>query len=239
MYNTSMVKLSDHLKTLLEKKQKLLEEQEILIDLIKTKYTQAYKWLNENEIDLKDLSLYATSISAAVLLSFGGTSLNRNPPLPKPVQVEQIAVEELQGLNEDQKGKLVWERYGPAIVKVSRMHNIDPRLIFATIMIESGGNTYAIRSEPSIGDASYGLGQILYGTARGLGYTGTPENLYDPVTNIEIIGRYHRRNLEVYGNLSPQQLTTAYNTGNPYSYALPGHLDKFQRWFDKADRFIS
>ena len=100
-------------------------------------------------------------------------------------------------------------------------------------MVKRDGNTYARREEPQISDASYGLGQILYGTARGLGFDGKPDELYDPETNIDLIGKYHKRTVERYGELSVDQLVTAYNAGNPYGSPYPGHLVKFNNWLTK------
>ena len=42
------------------------------------------------------------------------------------------------------------------------------------------------RFQSLIGDASYGLMQLLMSTARGLGYTGDANGLYDAATNIDL-----------------------------------------------------
>jgi len=218
----------------------LKNKKKTLIEKFKSDHPEIYAWLVENHIDLQNLGKYSANIATALAITFSAnTSVNTIAPKPLTPYVKVIEKEELYGLNEEEKGKLVWERYGHIIKRVAEKYDLDPGVIFATIMVESGGNTYAIRHEPQINDSSYGLGQILYGTAVLIEYEGTPQQLFDPETNIELIGRYHRRNLDVYGNLSPQQLTTAYNTGNPYSYALPGHIDKFNKWFNKVERFIS
>ncbi|MCA9308324.1 hypothetical protein KC980_02320, partial [candidate division WWE3 bacterium] len=74
--------------------------------------------------------------------------------------------------------------------------------------------------------------QILYGTARGIGFEGPPEKLYDPEVTIDLIAKYHARNQEVYKeNLTPEQLTIAYNAGSPYNTPHPGHINKFRRWY--------
>jgi len=43
--------------------------------------------------------------------------------------------------------------------------------------------------EPTIVAASYGLMQILFTTASGLGFAGTADELYDPATNIDLGGK--------------------------------------------------
>lgn len=58
--------------------------------------------------------------------------------------------------------------------------------VLAVIQIESSFQVVAYRAEPKINDASYGLMQILYSTALDRGYSGPPEGLYDPETNIRL-----------------------------------------------------
>ena len=56
--------------------------------------------------------------------------------------------------------------------------------VLAVIQIESSFRANAYRAEPQIGDASYGLMQILSSTAADRGYDGPPEGLFDPETNL-------------------------------------------------------
>lgn len=220
------------------KKNFLLQEREFLVSSIKEKYPELFVWLMENEVDLHDLRKYSASIAAALLITLAGFPPEKaSKPQLVPI-VKIIDPRELQTLPEDKRALLVWHRYGAIINRASTKYEVDPGVILATIMTESGGNTYAIRNEPQINDASYGLGQILYGTAVNIGFEGTPDKLYDPETNIELIARYHKRNLTVYGDLTPQQLATAYNAGSPYNYALPGHVGKFNKWYDKSKKLI-
>jgi len=235
---------SKKIKELKDKRDKLIEKQKNLIETLKTKHSEVYKWLIENDIDLEHLGQYSANIAAAFAIA--ATTIGKFPlekhtstqPELTP-QVRIIMVDELAGKTEEEKAQLVWDRYGHVIDRVAQKYNLDPKIIFATIMIESGGNTFAVRREPQINDASYGLGQILFGTAVALEFEGQPQDLFDPEVNIELVGRYHRRNLDAYGgNLTPQQLTIAYNSGSPYNTPLPGHVDKFNRWFEKASDFV-
>lgn len=216
-----------------EKKKQLLVEQEKLIKILKNRHKDAFDWMKENKINPIDLRIYSASIATALIVSLSATS-GRPKGLDLVPHVQEITIEELAGKSEDEKASLVKKRYGFVVNRAALKYDLNPKLIFATIMIESGGNTKAIRHEPQIGDASYGLGQILYGTARGIGYEGTTEGLYDPEVSIELIARYHRRNQDVYGgNLSDEELTAVYNTGSPYTRPLPGHLNKFNKWYGK------
>lgn len=58
--------------------------------------------------------------------------------------------------------------------------------VLAVIDIESSFNPGAYRAEPQLGDASYGLMQILSSTAADRGYSGPVDGLFDPETNIRL-----------------------------------------------------
>jgi hypothetical protein len=237
--------LQSKINELRKKKEELLAEQEQLIEDIKTRHRAFYDWMVETKIDPRSLGKYAVNISAAFIFTFGALTPSSPPDFykpsipPPPPEVVIIKPEELSGKTDEEKAAMVWQRYGFVIKQVAGKYSLDPNLIFATIMLESGGNTYAIRYEPQINDTSYGLGQILYGTARSMGFEGTPEQLYDPEINIDLIGKYHRYNLDTYGNnLNAEQLTIAYNSGSPYNHPYPGHLNKFRNWFDKVRNLV-
>jgi soluble lytic murein transglycosylase len=77
------------------------------------------------------------------------------------------------------------------IIKYNNENDIqDPILIASMIVVESSGNPNAIRQEPKINDASYGLMQILYRTAKSVGFTGIGKDLFDPETNIKYGCKY-------------------------------------------------
>jgi soluble lytic murein transglycosylase-like protein len=234
-----MVLISDQIKALLEVKENLLEEHERLVEILKTKHTELYNWIVKNDIDLANLSIFAANITAALVLAYNDNyALVSKHENLIPESAGPIDVQELQMLNEEERANLVWEKYHDVITVVGDRYKVDPKIIFATIMVESKGDSFAVRQEPAIGDASYGLGQLLYGTAVGLGFDGSPDGLYDPMTNIDLIARYYRRSMDTYGeNLSIEQMAAAYNAGNPYGYPIPGHVDKFIRWFNKAGEF--
>ena len=65
-------------------------------------------------------------------------------------------------------------------------HEIPESLLHRVIQRESGYNPGA-RNGPY-----YGLMQILPQTARTMGYTGSPEGLLDPETNLMYAGKYLR-----------------------------------------------
>ena len=77
-----------------------------------------------------------------------------------------------------------------SILYFSDQNDIDPRLIIAMIVCESG---FDINSTSRTG--AMGLGQLMPATARGLGVT----NAYDPVQNIAASVRLLRGHLDTYG----------------------------------------
>jgi soluble lytic murein transglycosylase-like protein len=126
-----------------------------------------------------------------------------------------------------------WTRfkYAKLIGETAIEYELDPQIIYATLMTESEGKENAYRYEPHINDASVCMGQILIGTARSLGFTGDYKTLYEPQICIDYVARYLRRLQDVYGEMEPITLAKAYNTGSPYKRAYPGHLTRFSKWF--------
>lgn len=206
-----------------------------LLNTLKTKNRAVYDWFVARSIDLHNLSKYTSGIAMAIAIATSQTVNPANVTARDNKVIASVSVitpAELKGKSDVERANLVWARYGYLIRRAAVEYDLDPNLIFATIMVESSGNTYAIRHEPRLNDASYGLGQILYGTARGIGYRGNPEGLFDPATNIDLIARYHKRNFDRYQELNPIELTTAYNTGSPYKRPHPGHLARFDKWYN-------
>jgi soluble lytic murein transglycosylase-like protein len=88
----------------------------------------------------------------------------------------------------------------------------------ALIAKESGFQPDRVRGEPQIGDASVGLMQVLYSTAKGLGYpgpVGSPQGLtglFAPGTNIYLGTKYlHQLLSKTGGDLDAAW--SAYNGG--------------------------
>ncbi len=227
------------LKDINDKLEDLNEAQERLINELKTKHKEAYDWLVENDINLRDLATYADKIAASLMAAPAITisvSTIKDVDLSKSTSPSAITINMDVLNNEEKIGVTVWGHYGYLINKTAEKYNLDPKVIFATIMVESMGNPNATRYEPHINDSSYGLGQILFSTARGLGYEGSAKQMLEPETSIDLIGRYHRRSLDAYGDLSPEQLATAYNTGSPSGRPIYGHLEKFSKWLNLGDK---
>ena len=99
------------------------------------------------------------------------------------------------------------------VLRESLLQNVPSGLIRAIISAESSWNAKAFRPEPQIGDASYGLMQILLGTARQLGYKGTAEKLFEPSINIRLGARYLKSRMLLYSTY--EEAIAAYNAGQP------------------------
>ena len=85
-------------------------------------------------------------------------------------------------------------------------------LVKAVIAAESGWNSGALRYEPALNDASYGLMQVLHRTAQIYAPTVTPGELFIPRVNLEI-GIAHLDALLARYDLN--DTIAAYNAGTP------------------------
>lgn len=92
--------------------------------------------------------------------------------------------------------------YTDLIKQVCPSRNLDPDLVEAVVVQESGGNAHAYRFEPKFWSrylskksdyvgkvpqrvsASYGLMQLMYPTVVDMGFKGEPEELFLPVVNL-------------------------------------------------------
>ncbi|OGG22292.1 hypothetical protein A3D03_05905 [Candidatus Gottesmanbacteria bacterium RIFCSPHIGHO2_02_FULL_40_13] len=144
-------------------------------------------------------------------------------PTPSP-QEEEKAPKDRRSWTKSEFSKLIAE--------TASKYDLDPQLIYATIMTESRGNPKAYRFEPRLKDASLCLGQILTSTARLLGFRGEAKELYKPEICIDLIGKYHRTMLDRHGDLSTNQLAAAYNTGSPRKRPIAGYLRKFNGFLE-------
>jgi soluble lytic murein transglycosylase-like protein len=129
--------------------------------------------------------------------------------------------------------------YDDIIAKYASIYNVPEVWIKAVITQESSYDPNAYRAEPSINDASYGLMQILYKTAQGLGYAGIPEGLYDPDTNI-MLGTKLLSSLRLQWGDNVQAVYSAYNSGSGTKYLTsPTVADHVRLFMEKLQTIIS
>ncbi|MDR7419663.1 MAG: transglycosylase SLT domain-containing protein [Armatimonadota bacterium] len=94
-------------------------------------------------------------------------------------------------------------RIADALLGYSRMFNLDPRLVVALVVVESGFQPRALSRAGAMG-----LGQLMPGTARALRV-----NPWDPVQNLYGTIRYLRGNLDRFGWENAHLALAAYNAG--------------------------
>lgn len=92
---------------------------------------------------------------------------------------------------------------GQALLGYSRHFNVDPRLVVALVVVESGFQPAALSRAGAIG-----LGQLMPATARALGVEA-----WDPVQNLYGAIRYLRGNLDRFGWDNAHLALAAYNAG--------------------------
>jgi len=100
----------------------------------------------------------------------------------------------------------------PIVNASAEKYNVPPALILGHIKQESAFNQKAYRAEPSIGDASIGLMQVLLGTAHEFSPNATEADMYDPAFNIDVGTAYIAKNLNRY-NGNVLDAIAAYNAG--------------------------
>lgn len=115
-----------------------------------------------------------------------------------------------------------------SVKKKNGWEHIPDALTLATIDTESSFVPDAIREEAN--DNSYGLMQILYGTARDMGFRGDPEDLLNPETNIFYGTKYQAWLYKRYSDWDA--VIHAYNEG-------PGNYDKGKRVYTYYSRIMA
>jgi len=117
--------------------------------------------------------------------------------------------------------------YEDIIESASKQFRLDPDLIRAFIKQESNWKADATRYEPKLKDTSYGLMQVLHGTAKWVGDNTeiTAAQLSQPVVNIMLGAKYLRYLLDKYKqNLN--DAIASYNAGKPYRTTFGKYINQ-------------
>lgn len=111
----------------------------------------------------------------------------------------------------------------------TKAFGVDPNLIRAVIKVESNWDPNAYRYEAHLGEASYGLMQVLPSTAKSVtGWTGlTIANLKTPIINVLVGTRYLKDLLNRY---SLDKAISAYNAGRPITGNKP-YVQSVKKWY--------
>lgn len=122
--------------------------------------------------------------------------------------------------------------YDDIIQSAAKQFYLDPDLIRAFIKTESNWKPDATRYEAKLNDTSYGLMQILLGTAKWVGDNAsiTAEQLANPTVNILLGAKYLRYLVDKY-NGKLEDVIASYNAGKPYmastgKYTNQSYVDK-------------
>lgn len=99
------------------------------------------------------------------------------------------------------------------ILRAANATGVSVAVLKGLIGVESAFKNKAFRAEPQINDASRGLMQILYRTAKAVGYKGTEDGLFDPAMNTLYGAKFLRDLLVKYKNLP--DAVASYNMGHP------------------------
>ena len=94
--------------------------------------------------------------------------------------------------------------YVSIVLKAANKHKIDPAIIMAIIMAESGYNPRAVSKK-----GAKGLMQLMPRTAKSLGV----KNIFNPNDNINAGAKYFKRNLKKF-NGNVKLALAAYNAGS-------------------------
>lgn len=99
----------------------------------------------------------------------------------------------------------------PILERAALAHHVPLPIVLAVVGQESSFNPLAYRGEPQLGDGSYGLMQLLFSTAKGLGYTGDRSGLFVAETNAQLGAQLLAQLLRTRGSVS--NALSAYNGG--------------------------
>lgn len=113
------------------------------------------------------------------------------------------------------------DRINLLISKYAAMYGVPERLVHRVARRESTYNPRALHR------GNYGLMQIRYNTARGLGYDGKPAGLLDAETNLKYAVKYLRGAWIVAGK-DEKAADWLYRTGYYYDAKRKGLLDDIQ-----------
>lgn len=112
---------------------------------------------------------------------------------------------------------------------MSVQYHLPNGLLSSLCLVESGHNPSAIHFNDGKSH-SYGVCQIKYETAQGLGFKGTPSDLMLPKNNIRFAAAYLSKQIKRYHGNIPRAVI-AYNRGSAKSLTTsPYQVKVFNNW---------
>lgn len=112
------------------------------------------------------------------------------------------------------------KRFWPLVKSIATRYGVDPALLMAIARHESALDPMARATDPRdlARGGSFGLVQMSLATARGLGYKGAADGLYDPEVNLALGAKYMAQNATRVGR-DPKDLAAAHNSGRSFAKA--------------------
>ena len=130
------------------------------------------------------------------------------------------------------EGKL--EEWEELIQKYATIFNVPSSLIKAIIMVESSGKAFVSRKEN--GYYSYGLMGVTLPTARDMGFSGNPSQLFDPEINIYYGVKYLRWLMDrSYIDNNIERIAAGYNAGPDLTPWPSKYIEKVKYWIKKFE----
>lgn len=143
--------------------------------------------------------------------------------------------------------------------KGCQTHQCPYEILSAIIGVESSWNPWVVRyeenfihidspakwarnlgitaaSETVLQRFSWGLGQIMGGTLRGLAYAGPLNMLCLPDLNIDMTCQFFKKNCAKYDSVDDQ--IVAYNAGTPRKTASGQYSEEEQEYLDKVRKIM-
>lgn len=145
------------------------------------------------EVLVAPVPVPAGSAETGEVVPFPPATPTSLPPGPSSTAPKKPTVAEFPGLTTYPAAR----KYVDLAVREGTARGVPPAIVLATMAAESAFNERAYRAEPHINDASRGLMQLLFRTAQGLGYKGTPDGLYAPAVSTALGTQYLADGLEL------------------------------------------
>lgn len=139
---------------------------------------------------------------------------------------------------EDWEARIFLNRLSPfqsIVTEYAGQFSLDENLVKAVIWKESSGFPDAERWEGEEYGYSRGLMGLLYTTAQQMGFTGEPDDLFDPEINIQYGTAYLRWQLDRYGQ-DLRMALSAYNAGT-YTEANKAYVDKVLQYQARLEAY--
>ncbi|MBA7633161.1 Membrane-bound lytic murein transglycosylase C [subsurface metagenome] len=121
--------------------------------------------------------------------------------------------------------------YHPIVTDYADQHSLDENLVKAVIWTESSGFPDA---EGPYGEI--GFMQVFYTTAQQMGFTGEPDELFDPDTNVYYGTKYLRWQLDRYGQ-DIQMALSAYEAGT-YTPENKWYVDRVLGYYARLEAYL-